>query len=214
MLEALERGGHAPSSGSTPATSLATQALPPDTTGRHQMKGDPRGCGPPWRRMRSCGPGQLSGPVGPAARAPRSREGGLAVAHSILVIAWQFSQRPALSRAGEHLPWFAGCGRDSHHPVGDCWQYLGLPYCRLTVAYAWNQSGQDDLRAAARLGGICDRNSWLPDPEGDQYCRSSLGPLVPRSRERYLVRLVEADWMAKSYRPLPVTAEVTSKSTV
>jgi hypothetical protein len=98
--------------------------------------------------------------------------------------------------------------------MGDCCQYLGLPHCRLTVAYAWNQSGQDDLRAAARLGGIGDRSSWLPDPEGDQYCRSSLGPLVPRSRERYLVRLVEADWMAKSYRPLPVTAEVTSKSTV
>jgi hypothetical protein len=38
MLEALARGGHAPSSGSTPVTSLATQALPPDPTGRHQMK--------------------------------------------------------------------------------------------------------------------------------------------------------------------------------
>jgi hypothetical protein len=111
------------------------------------------------------------------------------------------------------MPWFAGCGRDSH-PVGDCCQYLGLPHCKLTVAYVWNQSGQNDLRAAARLGGIGDRSSWSPDPEGDQYCKSSLGPLVPRSRERYLVRLVEADWMAKSYRPLPVTAEVTSKSTV
>jgi hypothetical protein len=29
-------------------------------------------------------------PSRPGARAPRSREGGLAVAHSILVIAWQF----------------------------------------------------------------------------------------------------------------------------
>jgi hypothetical protein len=113
MLEALARGGHAPSSGSTPATSLATQALPPDTTGRHQMKRDPRGCGPPWRRMRSCGPGAAIWPGRPGARAPRSREGGLAVAHSILVIPGSSSQRPALSRAGEHRPWFAGCDRDS-----------------------------------------------------------------------------------------------------
>jgi hypothetical protein len=118
-----------------------------------------------------------------------------------------------VSRAGEHMPWLAGCGRDSH-PMGDCCQYLGLPHCKLTVAYAWNQSGQDDLRAAARLGGIRDRSSWSPDLEGDQYCKSSVGPFVPRSRERYLVRLVEADWMAKSYRPSPVTTEVTSKSTV
>jgi hypothetical protein len=38
MLEVLERGGHAPSSRSTLATSLATQALPTDAKGRHQVK--------------------------------------------------------------------------------------------------------------------------------------------------------------------------------
>ena len=41
MLEALDRGSRAAGSRSTVATSLATQALIPGTTGRHQMKSVP-----------------------------------------------------------------------------------------------------------------------------------------------------------------------------
>jgi hypothetical protein len=70
--------------------------------------------------------GQLSGPVGPGRRRRGPEKAALAVAHSILVIAWQFL--PATSPiSGRRTPAVV-CGLwPRFPPMGDCCQHLGLP---------------------------------------------------------------------------------------